>query len=368
MAAARRGAMWLPSTTPLRGLLRCLDADFFIPSFEEEGFVCIGDLRHVGAAAISEFMVSLAMPHASDRALLEFAFGSMDGEDKEQAEADKEEAQHKEQGRVAPQVVRCGRAFDDAWLEVVAPLYSLHMGCENMGPLLYSLVRFVKPTSCLEIGAGYTSAFLLQALEDNAAETDLWARWAMDAPKPHGESSQGLESSWLVPQALPRAADAFLHCVDNLAHSGSTAWHLLNVAHRLGLERRLQLHIDNAGSFLDELAPDLAPFDFVWLDGLLDFAPPVRRHAAEGYSVGAGIDAFLEKVWPLVAPGGLVLLHSTLTNSSVRKWLEGIDGAPWGPPGAVLSLLEPHKRFQNSVTLLQRRPPGYGEPIYSKLP
>jgi len=84
--------------------------------------------------------------------------------------------------------------------------------------------------------------------------------------------------------------------------------------------------------------------------------------------VKAGIDAFFGEVWPRVAPGGYVLLHSTLTNSAAREWLGSVHDASWGPPGGVLSLLEPHKRFQNSTTLLQKRPAGYAEPVYSKLP
>ena len=46
------------------------------------------------------------------------------------------------------------------------------MGAENLGPLLYAWVRFAKPANVLEIGAGYTSMFLLRALEDNAAEIE----------------------------------------------------------------------------------------------------------------------------------------------------------------------------------------------------
>eukprot|EP00434_Breviolum_minutum_P032325 symbB.v1.2.028586.t1/scaffold3042.1/size64827/4 len=94
-------------------------------------------------------------------------------------------------------------------------------------------------------------------------------------------------------------------------------------------------------------------FDFVWLDGLLDFAPPKKGEVA------GSIDAFLSLLWPHLLPGALVLLHSTLTNSAVRGWLENVgERSPWGPPGAMLSLLEPHKKFQNSVTILQHRPEG----------
>lgn len=37
-----------------------------------------------------------------------------------------------------------GGCFDRAFLAACRPLHAQHMGCENMGPLLYSLVRFTK--------------------------------------------------------------------------------------------------------------------------------------------------------------------------------------------------------------------------------
>ena len=63
-----------------------------------------------------------------------------------------------------------GGMYDATFLRTVKPLYDMHMGVENMGPLLYSLVRFIKPRHVLEIGAGYTTIFILQALRDNAIE------------------------------------------------------------------------------------------------------------------------------------------------------------------------------------------------------
>ena len=63
-----------------------------------------------------------------------------------------------------------GGIFSRDFLRITAPLYDLHMGCENMGPMLYTLVRFLKPRRVLEVGAGYTSIFILQALADNLEE------------------------------------------------------------------------------------------------------------------------------------------------------------------------------------------------------
>mmetsp|Transcript_37295 Transcript_37295/g.73931 ORF Transcript_37295/g.73931 Transcript_37295/m.73931 type:complete len:372 (+) Transcript_37295:266-1381(+) len=368
-----------PSPTPVRGLLRCFHVPGFIASFEEEGYKTLGDLRAAGRDEVEGFVSSLCLPKNADKQLLNFAFGSEDLQDATVchtvASADSSDGPHLRSATCC---------FDQTWLETVAPLYSYEMGCENMGPLLYSLVRFIKPRVCLEVGAGYTSVFLAQALEDNCREEDLWRGWGGSISVPGGPPLTRV--NWLVPGVEERnEVDPFLHCVDNLAHAGTTAHKCCEVASKLGLSQRLRFHYDDARAFLEESAKELPAFDFVWLDGLLDFAgafvgraegnPTVLRQGqllsdriASMDTLGQGIDKLLDHLWPRIAPGGMLLLHSTLTNNTVRRWLKGADGK--GPPsGAVLSLLEPMKKFQNSCTLIQRRPDGWpGEPIYSELP
>ncbi|CAE7906578.1 NFI1 [Symbiodinium necroappetens] len=341
-------AMRLPSPTPIRGLLRCLDAGFFAVSFEEEGYKTIGDMRCDGWEVVKDFVEALGMPRGSDERLMQLCFQA-------DAESTTQTAQMNENDAAA-EVILSGTGNAE-WQEAVMPLYSMHMGCENMGPLLHSLARFVKPRSCLEIGAGYTSAFLLQALEDNWREMQFWESWRT-SPKTSGPAPE----SWLVGGAeeLADLEGGVLHCVDNFAHRHTTAPELFRVAQRLGLQRRLRLHLDDARAFLEESNHLL--FDFIWLDGLLDFVPPVNG------SVKDGIESFLALLWPQVLPGGYVLLHSTLTNSAVREWIDAVAKTSQGTPGALLSLLEPHKKFQNSVSILQKRSDDFSEPIYSKLP
>lgn len=359
-----------PSPTPVRGLLRCLDHGFLIQSFEEEGYRTIGELRAAGQEEVDGFIKSLGMKWLADDRLLAFAFG---------AKGSEESASSAE----GLPITSVSRAMDAGWREAVMPLFALSMGCENMGPLLYSLVRFVKPKICLEIGAGYTTAFLLQALDENHMEEQLWSDWTPSATEVAGSMTR---EKWLAPQVDgAEKADAVLHCVDNLAHNHTTAHKCLAVAQQLNLEHLLRLHLDDGRAFLEESADTVPTFDFIWLDGLLDFARSscgrdrnVSRVLTKGQrltdiiaaedSWGQGIDKLLDLIWPRVAPGGFLLLHSTLTNSTVRRWIEGVDGR--GPPsGAVISLHEPHKRFQNSCTLIQKRPEGWaGEPIYSELP
>eukprot|EP00933_Yihiella_yeosuensis_P018045 TRINITY_DN14971_c0_g1_i1.p1 TRINITY_DN14971_c0_g1~~TRINITY_DN14971_c0_g1_i1.p1 ORF type:complete len:355 (-),score=68.05 TRINITY_DN14971_c0_g1_i1:86-1108(-) len=339
-------AMRLPSPTPIRGLLRCLDSSFFIASFEEEGYRTVGDMREDGRETVEGFVSALGMARGADDRLLDLSFQEDDVDDS-----------HGNGGDTKAEdlaVARCSGCFDPVWLETISPLYSMHMGCENMGPLLYSLLRFMKPKCCLEIGAGYTSIFLLQALEDNAREAEAWSKWRASRTE---ESAK----SWLADQKGD-PDEGLLHCVDNFAHEHTTAPQVLRISKQLGLEKRLQLHLDDGRAFVEESKDVVPSFDFVWLDGLLDFAPPIEK------DVKAGIDAFLALLWPRISPGGHVMLHSTLTNSSVRAWVEGVGNSPWGPPGASFSFLEPTKKFQNSCTILQKRSDGYSEPIYSKLP
>ena len=89
-------------------------------------------------------------------------------------------------------------------------------------------------------------------------------------------------------------------------------------------------------------------------------------------------------------------MHSTLTNAVTRAWLEEqrsrfkagqascvsaddggrkeetpCSGASHGGRGHLgdfetLSLLEPHKRYQNAVSIFQKRDGGYAEPYHTQ--
>ena len=232
----------------------------------------------------------------------------------------------------------------------------------NMAPLLGALVRFVKPRVVLEVGAGYTSAFLLQALADNVAELASLRRLLRSratADWPH--------LNWLVEPAVVDGYHwARLVCVDNLAHAGTAARARAAVARELGLDDLLEVVEADALAHADELAAEEddgggdGEIDLLWVD----------------FGDGDSLDRFFEKYWPLVnARGGLIVVHSTLTNAAARAWLARMKARARAGDDAelglfdVLSLLEPHKMRQNSCTLIQRRGyPGdeYSEPIYTQ--
>lgn len=223
-----------------------------------------------------------------------------------------------------------------------------HMGVENMGPLLYSLIRFVKPRRILEVGAGYTTLFVLQALKDNDAELNHLR--AQNTSTPAAASSEGAmgsdgnsapdeESGFYVEEALGDSGSSILHCVDNqehdvfAAHGGLGA--VVAVAADLGLGHLLKIHsadafelllgcpagqvvegedkqptdtIDSVPTTTQSRASDMpSEWDMVWLDGI---------------TTDPRWPEYFEKVWQqLVDPGGLALVHSTLTNATNRQWL-----------------------------------------------
>ena len=185
------------------------------------------------------------------------------------------------------------------------------------------------------------------------------------------------EMPWCVSEFLQEGAaeetEGVLHCVDDMSHEDTTAHLVTSTAARLGLDKSLKLHVGDAWVLHRTMDPSLV-FDLCWFD----------------FGVGRKVDEFLGHWWPRVRPtGGLVMLHSTLTNSLTRRWLDGML-ARITPPVPVagegehpahvaaqhagacdfelLSLLEPHKRFQNSVTMLRKRVHGQTEKVYSNFP
>lgn len=245
-------------------------------------------------------------------------------------------------------------AVDDKFASHLAALYNPHMGVENAGPLLYSLVRFTKVRSIVEIGAGYTSLWLLQALKDNDEEMGRIAK-LQDRGK-----CRLLDTPWAISEAVDsyQSRPSSLLCIDNCAHQKETATGAAAVAQNLGLSQYFEFI---AGDAYD-MQFDAESIDLLWCD----------------FGVGARMRDFAGGAWKSVRPGGFLVCHSTLTNQGTRDWLDDVrarkDESITGiPPSEFteLSLLEPQKRYQNSITILQRRRSEqsgtiYEEPIYSQ--
>lgn len=213
----------------------------------------------------------------------------------------------------------------------------------------------------LEVGAGYTSIFILQALEDNANELKMYREL-----RASGRARCG-DTPWSV-DTYDYDYSGQLHVIDNLAHHATTAHKVQDIATEIGCSARLHVHVQDA--FNLDLASTLAvptKFDLIWID------------------LGAAnrIETFLDAWWRRVNPnGGLILVHSTVTNELSRTWLEkmrslardseSVQKASIYGCFSEMSFMEPMKLFQNAFTIFQRRGAQYDdewrEPIYTKYP
>lgn len=245
--------------------------------------------------------------------------------------------------------------LDAVFLDAVAPLHHPRMGTELMGPLLYSLVRSTRPERVLEVGGGATSLYLLRALADNAADVERERRQlrAKQNAYDRGWEDETLAAqhrgdvlAWLerppalgLPDYYERVRSGRLTSVDKRSSPYTTAGGANDVARALGLDSWLTT-VDCDFREVDRVLADSDHIDFAWFDcgGYQDYRD------------------FIDLYWDRIDDdGGLLLLHYTLTVPNHERILAEL-ASEREQRGAfeMLSLVEPHKLMQNSVTLVRR--------------
>ena len=186
------------------------------------------------------------------------------------------------------------------------------MGTENVGPLLRNLVQMIRPQRILEVGAGYTTPFLLDGLKENETLFD----------------EGNLDPSY-------------------------KEWHILNNDPKLviiddaplpKIESKYLEHI--RGKFQgrsQELFDKYGNFDLVWFDC---GGPPEYQD-------------FLTEYWDICSH--YMIFHYTffqgkptsnidIISSTIDGWrrLLGSDNVQ------RIDILEPHKASQGSITMLKK--------------
>jgi predicted O-methyltransferase YrrM len=414
----------LSSSSPIGDLLAKLDVAYLSVNFEEMEIGSVKDLRESYFFLVENENFNENKKKEKEEILNDVAndlcFGEkkyaermleemeeIERREREKKEEDAEENEEKSSERTTvlttttaekdTRTMTSGRVYSKTFLEKTKSLYDMHMGAENMGPFLYQFCRFTKPENVLEIGAGYTSVYLMQAMRDNEEEISSYERMREDNAcsvgndDPNGEvtpwsnenyfnkgfnsnSSSSSNNRSSSSTGSRKVYDPQLHVVDNMAHAYTTAHLVKKCSEELNDDDEdVFLVVHEADAFHPDLSATLAPgvqFDFLWID------------------LGAAnrIETFLKNFWFRVKPGGYVAVHSTLTNSLSREWLEKMrqlarnggkntDGS-MSEYGVFdqMSFMEPHKLFQNSFTIFQRRDAHpidsseYKEPVLTKFP
>ena len=239
-------------------------------------------------------------------------------------------------------------APDREFYETVENLRTAGMGTENVAPFLYSLIRMTRSWRLMEVGLGYTTPFMAKALMDMAAEFEVDRKLLTT---PGRDERKGV----LSVDYYRRNHVAILHAIDDYSVEGSSANKVIETLSKLELDGLVEVYDGDYRGMSKRIDPGTLPLDLVWFDcgGLSDYVD------------------FIEEFWPLINPdGGLLLLHYTYWDTAKRY--DGTEPAQLvlnpianeikrqqAKAGVkakfeVLSLLEPHKTRQGSVTMIRR--------------
>ena len=200
--------------------------------------------------------------------------------------------------------------------------YQVGMGTEHVAPFLYSIVRMVRPRRMLEVGVGYTSVWLLKAIEDNQT---VHIDWNSDHTY------------------FQKDYDPVVICIDDADESGSI---LPENFEKLNQHKACRILKQRFQGSAKEIYEEFGYLDFVWFD----------CGGPEDYS------DFCTEFLPIC--NGLVLFHFTYLRGVPNKNHDIISGyleeqrckdgyQSWDQ----IDLVEPHKYRQGSVTMLKRKTP-----------
>ena len=183
--------------------------------------------------------------------------------------------------------------------------YRSGMGTETVAPFLYSFCRMLRPNKILEVGMGYTTPFLINALEDNR-------NMIID----HNCDTKFLNEGY-SPKMVSFDMDID---IDYKKYDKNNVLDIYNSDFR---------------GYSAQLKEKYGKFDFVWFDagGIND------------------IEDFLSEYWNICSK--YVVFHFTYLNQKPNQLLKAIIENT-KPPFERLDLVEPHKNTQGSITILKK--------------
>lgn len=223
--------------------------------------------------------------------------------------------------------------IDDAFFAAVKRLFVPEMGTDSVAPLLYWLVRMLRPRTVLEVGMGYTTPFLARALDDNAAAI-VTEQGMIEASSPDQNPELPLARRAYYDEAYePR-----LVCIDRMTDPTSSAQRAFAVIEELGLSSLCHLIKGDLRNSADEVRQTVGLLDLAWIDTWDTLA-------------------FMRNYWDMIEPaGGVLAIHWLMTypeGRAVLRFIESLRG-PDGGRLEITNFCEPHKNAQNSLTLVRR--------------
>jgi tetratricopeptide (TPR) repeat protein len=191
--------------------------------------------------------------------------------------------------------------------------YRAGMGTENVASFLRSMAQMLRPKNILEIGAGYTTPFLLEALVNNERVYD------------DGNLEPAYFKNYLY--------DPKLVVIDNMS--------LGELGGKPGMNEIISSKYTEfiEGSFegkANKLREKYEAFDFVWFDcgGTAEYKN------------------FIDEYWGICSD--YIFFHFTYTSGAPNTNHDIILNNMTGNP-SVFDIIEPHKSRQGSITMVRKK-------------
>lgn len=238
---------------------------------------------------------------------------------------------------------------------------------ENISILLYSLVRTTRPLKLLEFGMGYSTICIAKALSDiqkeeyNPKRSNYWDHirnsFLKNDPDNYTESRYNEVIGKFYDEYFLQDSDLtgisynpIFITVDNNQFPSKISNHetVSEALQKIDCAKYVNVICEDFLEYIKNI-DDKENLDFVWID------------------VGSGLDyrKVFDQIFRKVNPAGIIAFHSVATNISSRLFLSEMKlRCKIDDEFEMLTLLEPHKKRQNSIVIFKK---NCDYPIYNEL-
>jgi predicted O-methyltransferase YrrM len=200
--------------------------------------------------------------------------------------------------------------MDKDFLESIAHLKDDTMGTENLCYVLYGMIKMLKPKNTLELGIGYSTPFILQAIRENTNEFNTIIDNINCGVFDYNSTKNLRFEYYQTPRSYSYTG------VDNMSHKNS---HSVVEYINKQIDIPYNLHLDDYNTM-----PRDIKYDFIWMD-------------CGGY---ADYVNFLDNFTDIFADTTTILLHNTANTA--------FHNLP-----RIIEIIELNKTNQNSVGILK---------------
>lgn len=199
---------------------------------------------------------------------------------------------------------------------------------ENVSLLLYSLVRTYRPVKVLEVGAGYSSLCITKAFEDVQTETLLGYKLGEKSVEPNEQ---------LYTKMFDKTGLTYSPRITIIDYDQKRTEKVYNILNDLNLMRFVDVLNVEAMEYLKSNQDN---YDMIWID----------------FSSGLEYREILQHCFKMLDANGIIAFHNTATNVAGRLFLSELNmKSKISDDFEFLTIHEPHKKIQNSITLVKKK-------------